>query len=316
MNKGKRTLAAIVAAVVAAASPSAFAAPASATLRIGVLPDADSLPILAAGEEGCFAAEGVDVATVSFKTAVERDAALQAGAIDGAVSDLLAVALSAQGGFDIRATSLTDGRYGLVAAPNSSIASLAGLAGVPVGISSNTIIQYASETMIRGAGVSKEKLRSLAVPKIQLRMELLLAGQLEAACLPEPLLSVATAKGARLLAASDDAGLHAGVIAFSKAALDSRLPDIAAFYRGYWRAARAIDAKPDAYRGFLVEKAGFPAEVRDAFRFVNYRQPRLPSQDDVASVVSWLMEKGLLAQEPSPAALVDGRPLAMAASGW
>jgi len=49
---------------------------------------------------------------------------------------------------------------------------------------------------------------------------------------------------------------------------------------------------------------------------VNYRQPRLPSQDDVASVVSWLMEKGLLAQEPSPAALVDGRPLAMAASGW
>jgi NitT/TauT family transport system substrate-binding protein len=303
---------------------------AASPLKVGILPDVDSLPLLVAKEEGLFAAQGIEVSLVSFKTAVERDAALQAGAIDGAVSDLLAVALSAQGGFDIKATSLTDGRYGLVASPQSRIDSLAGLADVPIGISSNTIIQYAAETMVAASGVAKERIRGLAVPKIQLRMELLLAGQLEAACLPEPLLSVARAKGARLIAASDDfastldqgTGFGAGVIVFSKSVLDNRLADVAAFYRGYALAASAIDAKSDSYRDFLVAKAGFPAEVRDSFSFVYYRKPRLPKPADVDSVLSWMRAKGLLAKElPSGAAigekdLVDGRALAEAAKGW
>jgi NitT/TauT family transport system substrate-binding protein len=303
---------------------------AAAPLKIGILPDVDSLPLLVAREEGLFTAQGADVSLVSFKTAVERDAALQAGAIDGAVSDLLAVALAAQGGFDIKATSLTDGRYGIVVSPQSRITSLAGLADVPIGISSNTIIQYAAETMLAAGGVAKERIRGLAVPKIQLRMELLLAGQLEAACLPEPLLSVARAKGARLIAASDDfasaldrgTGFGAGVIVFAKPALDDRLADIAAFYRGYARAAAAIDAKSDSYRDFLVAKAGFPAEVRDSFSFVDYRKPRLPKSADIESVLSWMRAKGLLTKElPSGGAigerdLVDGRALAEAAKGW
>lgn len=305
-------LAAIVLLLPAAAS--------GETLKVGVLPDADSLPLLVAAAESLFAAEGVDVALVSFKAAVERDAALQAGAIDGAVTDLLAVALAVQGGFDIRAASLTDGRYGIVASPLSGIASLASLAGKSIGISSNTIIQYAAETMLARAGVASADIRSLAVPKIQLRMELLLAGQLAAACLPEPLLSVARAKGAILLAASDDStpalGLGAGVIAFSRAALDSRLPEIAGFYRAYRRAARELNAKSDAYRPFLVEKAAFPAEVRDSYSFVKYKDPRLPSAADISAVIEWMRSKGLLSKDIAPASLIDARPLDEASKGW
>jgi NitT/TauT family transport system substrate-binding protein len=296
----------------AAAAPSAAAAP----LRVGVLPDADSLPLLVAQDEGLFAAEGVEASLVPFKTAIERDAALQSGAIDGAVTDLLAVALASQAGFDLRATSLTDGRYGILVAPLSPIASLGGLAGRSIGISSNTIIQYAAETMLERSGVARSDIKSLAVPKIQLRMELLLAGQLDAACLPEPLLSVARAKGARLLASSDDAGLGAGVIAFSGAARSGRLADLAAFYRAYWKAASEIDARPDAYRAFLVDKAGFPAEVRDSFRFVAYKKPRLPSAADLAAVLSWMRAKGILARDLDPLSLADGRAIAEAAKGW
>jgi ABC-type nitrate/sulfonate/bicarbonate transport systems, periplasmic components len=303
---------AFIAAAAIALAGSAWAAP----LRVGVMPDADSLPLLVAEAEGLFEAAGVSVSLVPFKTAVERDAALQAGALEGAVSDLLAVALSRQGGFDIRATSLTDGRYGLAVGPNSRIASLSALAGVPVGISSNTIIQYAAETMIGRAGVATSDIKSLAVPKIQLRMELLLAGQLEAACLPEPLLSVARAKGARVLAASDDSGLGAGVIVFSRPALDSRARDIAAFYKAYRKAALEIDEKPDSYRGFLIDKAGFPVEAKEAFSFVKYKEPRLPSDSDIASVLEWMRAKGIAAGSLDPRELVDGGPIAEASKGW
>jgi NitT/TauT family transport system substrate-binding protein len=306
-----RAVCAVLVAALAAVAP-AFAAP----LRVGILPDADSLPLLVADAEGLFAGAGVTVSLVRFNTALERDAALQAGAIDGAVSDLLAVALAAQGGFDIRATSLTDGRYGLVAAPGTVATSPGDLAGKSVGISSNTIIHYAAETMLARSGLAAADIRVLAVPKIQLRMELLLAGRLDAACLPEPLLSVARARGGRVLTASDDAGLGAGVIAFSGAALEGRLADIAAFYRAYKRAADRIDSGPDSYRNFLVDGARFPAEVRDSFTFVVYRTPRQPSAADLASVLSWMKAKGLLKRDIESGLLVDGRPLAEASKGW
>jgi NitT/TauT family transport system substrate-binding protein len=285
-------------------------------LRVGVLPDADSLPLLVAADEGLFAAEGVDVKLVNFKTAVERDSALQAGAIDGAVSDLLAVALAVQGGFDLEATSLTDGRYGILVAPGSLIASPKELAGKSVGISSNTIIQYAAESMLERGGLGRDDIKCLAVPKIQLRMELLLAGKLDAACLPEPLLSVARAKGARLIAASDDAGLSAGVIAFSGAARLGRKAEIAAFYRAYWKAASKIDAAPDSYRPFLAGKAGFPAEAAGSFRFVVYRKPHLPSEAEVSAVLAWMKRTGILSKDLKPRELLDGRLLDEASKAW
>jgi len=75
---------------------------------------------------------------------VERDAALQAGAIDGAVTDPSPWPSPSREASTSAAASLTDRRYGIVASPLSGIASLASLAGKSIGISSNTIIQYAA----------------------------------------------------------------------------------------------------------------------------------------------------------------------------
>jgi NitT/TauT family transport system substrate-binding protein len=304
-------------ALAAAALCAALAAPlaaeqASGELRVGVLPDVDSLPLLVADAEGRFAAEGARVRLVSFTTAVERDAALQSGAVDGVVADLLAAALGLQGGFDLRVTSLTDGRYGIVTAPGSGITTAVGLANVPIGISTNTIIQYATDTLLARAGLSSPQIVGLAVPKIQIRLELLLTGQLKAACLPEPLLTVARAKGATLISASDDAGFKAGVLLFRRPVLDQRLADVTAFYKAYWKAAQAINANSDSYRDFLVQKAGFPAEAHTGFSFVRYQKPRLPEQADVEAVLAWMKAKGLLTAAIAPSGMLDGRAI----TGW
>ena len=60
-------------------------------LTIGLMPDTDSIPFIIAAERGYFAEEGVEVELQPFKSAMDRDAALQSGNLDGAVSDLLAV---------------------------------------------------------------------------------------------------------------------------------------------------------------------------------------------------------------------------------
>ena len=68
-------------------------------LTIGLMPDTDSIPFIIAAEYGYFAEEGLEIELIPFKSAMERDAALQSGSLDGAVSDLLAVIFARSGGF-------------------------------------------------------------------------------------------------------------------------------------------------------------------------------------------------------------------------
>ena len=279
-------------------------------LRLAVFADADSLPLMVCESEGLFQAQGVSVTLLRFQSAVERDSAFQAGAVDGMISDLPAVILAAQAGFQLGITSLTDGRYGIIGAPNSGAKSLADLAGKPIGISSNTVIHYMADSFLGEAGVPPGQRSFLPVPKMPVRLEMVLSGQLAGAGMPEPFLTMARTRGGILLASTDDRGLGAGVLVFSRIALASRLESIRLLYRAYWTAAQKINADPDRYRGLLVDKAGFSQEAAAAFVFVVYRKPRLPGSADIEKAKSWLDSKGLLKRDVSAGEITDPRPAA------
>ncbi|HEY9054484.1 MAG TPA: ABC transporter substrate-binding protein [Rectinemataceae bacterium] len=278
-------------------------------LRLGIFADADSLPFLLCESEGIFASVGVPVTLVRFQSAVERDSAFQAGSLDGIISDIPAALLAAQAGFKLAITSLTDGRYGIATAPGSGISRLSDLGGKQIGISSNTVIHYMVDSFLEGAGVAPERRILVPVPKMPIRLEMLLAGQIAAAGMPEPFLTVARTRGASIIAATDDRGLGAGVLVFSASALGSKLESIRLLYRAYWTAASRINADNEAYRPLLVEKAGFSAEAAKAFSFVVYKKPRLPSLSDMKNAQSWLISKGLLKASIDPAALLDSRAI-------
>ena len=278
-------------------------------LRVGIMPDADSLPFMLARDRQFFEQEGVQVELVIFSSPQERDAAIQAGRLDGAISDLLAAAFLAAGGYDFKVASLTDGRYGIVASPQSGIKSLSELRGKRIGLSTNTIIQYTVDAQLEPAGVPMTEYEAVAVPRMPLRLEMVLGGLIEAASLPEPLLTAATAQGATLLSTTDTTGIDAGILLFSKKTLDSRLDEVRAFYRGYYRAALQINANPDAYRDYLVEQAGFPAAVRDAYRFIDYRKPSLPGDSQIRRALDWLKARKLLDADISPDDITDGRAI-------
>jgi len=282
----------------------------SAPLRIGILPDADSLPLMVAEAEGLFAKEGVEVQILPFSNPQERDAAFQAGRLDGAISDLLAAAFFISGGFDVRVASATDGRYGIVAAPG--IQNAAALRGKKIGLSKNTIIQYGVDALLASRGLAMDAYEAVAVPKIPVRLEMVLAGQIDAAGLPEPMLTAAVQRGAVLVATTDEAHIDAGVLLFAKAVMDTRLDEVRKLYKAYAAACAGINGNTDGYRNFLVEKAAFPAEIRDSYRFVSYRKPVLPQVRQVESVLSWLKARKLLSKELVPSEMLDGR----AVQGW
>ncbi|MDR2741570.1 MAG: ABC transporter substrate-binding protein [Treponema sp.] len=283
-----------------------------ASLRVGIMPDADSLPLIVARDEGFFDREGVGVELIVFSNPQERDAAIQAGHLDGAISDLLAAAFFAAGGFDTRVTSLTDGRYGIVASPQSRIKNLSELRGKRIGLSTNTIIQYTVDAQLEAVGVAMTDYEAVSIPRMPLRLEMVLGGQIEGASLPEPLLSAAVAQGAVLLSTTDATGIDAGVLLFSRKVLDSRLESLRAFYRAYYQAGLKINANPDAYRDYLVEKAAFPPAVRDAYQFVAYRKPVLPAASQIEQALKWLKTRKLLEADLKAEDLTDSRAI----SGW
>ena len=104
---------------------------------------------------------------------------------------------------------------------------------------------------------------------------MLLAGQIEAACLPEPLATIAEARGAQRLADSDALGPTPGVLLFSRKALAEKSREIAAFYRAYDKAVVEVNAHPEAYRDAIVQRCEFPPAVAPAHE--NSATSALPS---------------------------------------
>lgn len=280
-------------------------------LRFGVLSDVDSLPFLVARDEGLYTAAGLEVKLVPFQSPVERDAAFQAGAVDGVIGDVLGAALAVQNGFPVAIAAATDGRYALLVGPEAKNLTVRGLAGTPVAGSSNTVIHYLVHRFLTEAGVPPAEVKLLAVPKMPVRLEMVLGGQVSAAGLPEPMATVAVARGARVLADSDSLGADPGAVLFTRAFLDTRSADAAAFLKAAATAGARINADNGKYRPYLTEKAGFPAEAAQTFRFVAYRPVRLPSDAAVNAITGWMVAQGLLKTQPAVDALVDRRAAAV-----
>ena len=195
----RKTLFILLAAVLslAATSPGMAQEP----LKIGILPIVEALPFILMEKEG--KPENLEI--VVFSSALERDAALQGGQIDGGITDPLASAIMAGRGMDVVLASLilgsdpTEGRFAIVAAPGSSIKTPQDLKGVPIAISSNTIIEYVTDSLLTEAGLKESEIAKEEIRKMPVRFQMLMSGQVQAATLPDPLAHFALSKGAKLI---------------------------------------------------------------------------------------------------------------------
>ena len=276
-------------------------------LSVGLMPDTDSVPFIVAREKGYFAEEGVEVTLHPFKSAMDRDAALQSGQLDGAVSDLLAAAFAKAGGFDVRVTSSTDGAYQMIAGKGNEAKDVHSLAGADIAVSRNTIIEYVTDRILRENGMASDALQKVSIPQIPARLEMLQNGKLPAATLPEPMASIAVANGCKFLTGSGELGINPGVMLFSAKAAEEKKESLKAMYRAYNKAVEYLKKTPrEEYIRMVVEKSGFPAAAKDALQLPDYRAVALPKESDVTEVMRWLKEKDLIKQEYTYQNLVVG----------
>ncbi len=295
LNARLRRTARIAAAVLLAASHAAAPSQsARGPLTVGILADANSLPFVVAHSEGLFAAEGVEVRLIRFASEADLDSAFQAEAIDAATTNLVSLILFSQSGLELRATGMTDGRYGIVSSPQSGMTYPSALDGAGVAVSIGAIDHYMTDALLSRLGLRPGSYSAIPMSGAEERLRSLASGTIKAACLPEPFLSRALESGAFLLASSSSMGVEAGVLAFRKRVLDANLDSVAALYRAYRTAARMINENNAKYRKLLATEAGVAPEIRDSFEFVVYKRPRLPTREEMATVSAWLEGAGLI----------------------
>ena len=266
-------------------------------IAIGLMPDIDSVPIIIAEEKGYFAEEGLKVDIQKFKSAMDRDAALQSGNLDGAISDMLAVAFAKAGGFDVKVTSYTDGTYKLIAGKGDGDVKPQDLAGKDVAVSKNTIIEYVTDRIMASQNMPEDSINKVVIPQIPTRLEMLQSGKLAAATLPEPMGSIAIANGCRFVTDSEEMGVNPGVMMFTAKAASDKKAELQAFYRAYNKAVNYLNEHPqDEYMDLVIEKSGFPDAAKAALKLPQYREAGLPAEKDVSECINWMVQKELIKQ--------------------
>lgn len=281
-----------------------------------MLPILDALPLYVAGAEGYFAAEGVDVELVPVASSAERDQLLQAGRVDGAITDLVALAL-----YNRRSTRVLGLRYAMIpteasaqfrllAAADAGIERVQDLRGVPVGVSRGTIIEYVTEGMLVAEGLPPEAVTTLAVPKIPERMALLNSGDLVAATLPEPLATLAIRKGAAPIV--DDRThptLSGSLYAFRADTVAARSEAVVAFLAAVERATGTINADALRWEPLLREQRVIPPPLEGQLVLPTYPGAAVPTRQQFDDVVAWLRANDRLESRPAYGDVITDRYL-------
>jgi NitT/TauT family transport system substrate-binding protein len=279
---------------------------------MALLPILDVLPFHVAEQNGYFDQLDLQVELVPVKSAQERDTLMQTGQVDGMLAELLVPALFNQDEAQIsivrtaRKVYPDSPLFRILAAPGSDVSTPADLAGVEIGISQNTVIEYITDRILENAGVPPTQIASQEVSAIPVRFELLVNGEIPAATLPDPLASGAIAAGAVLVV--DDTSvpeLSQSVLAFSTESLATKPEAVRRFLQAWEMAVKELNSNPEAYNELLIEQGRVPESIQGTYQMPPFPEASVPSPEQVADVISWALDKSLIDNDVPYERMVD-----------
>jgi NitT/TauT family transport system substrate-binding protein len=270
-------------------------------LKIAVLPIIDALPFYVAQQQGFFAENNIEVVFIPAGAAAERDQLIASGQADGMINDLVSVALYNKQSVTVqtvgfaRVADANTAMYRVLAAKDSGITTPSQLAGIPIGMSQGTVIEYVTSRLLEKEGLQPDQIQSVAVPKIPDRLALLGKGEIKAAMLPEPFGTIAMGAGAVLIV---DDSKHPeygySVISFRKAVIDEHPEAVKGFMAAFNKASAEINKSPDSWRSLLGEYKLVPEALQAAYPIPPFPAASVPSEAQWKDIIDWSKARGLI----------------------
>lgn len=256
------------------------------TLKIGVMPAVDSAPIFLAEQKGYFEEIGLEADIQVYTNAMNRQSALQTGELDGTITDVIALVQNVNNGFDIKVTMSTDGSFPVLVNPDFQEKET-----VKVGMMEVSVTNYLADRSLS----STYNLDKIYINEIPARLEMVKAGNLDMAIIPEPMASQGELNGMnkKVYESSDD--FSPDVMVFTGKAIEEKEKAIQLFHQAYNRAVEDINGNDEVARDILIEKLDLNPEVKDLMILPKYHKARVPSEDYIQRIIDWNEE--VLGQE-------------------
>lgn len=281
-------------------------------LKMSLIPVLDVIPFFIAEQNGYYTEQGIQVELLPVKSAQERDVLLQTGQTDGTLTDLISTGLLNKDTVKTRAVYTARRPYPsapvfrILAAPGTSFKAPVDLKGVPIGISQNTVIQYLTERILQAQGLAAQDQQIVEVTAIPLRFEQLMNGNIKAATLPDPLAQGAEAGGAHLIADDSTYPQYSqSVLSFRTDTLKNKPNTVKKFLAAWQKAVQELNAHPEKYQNLLIDKGRVPQSIQGTYKMPPFPDPGVPSQPEIADVVTWLRAKGLVNRDIPYGDMVD-----------
>ena len=247
------------------------------SLKIGVMPAVDSLPIFVADQMGIFKELGLEIEVEIYMNAMDRQSALQSGELDGAMTDVIALVNNVQNGFDIKVTTSTDGIFPLLHKKDALDKEI-----LKAGMMEVSVTNYLSDEFLKGKAFSKEYITDLPA-----RLEMVGNGTLDVAVIPEPMASMGALNGLEKTLVTFHDEFSPEIMVFNQTAIDKKTQSLQLFHEGYNLALAKIKEDPKTARELLVATLKLKPEITDSFVLPEYHEVRVPSEDYLNKIIKW-----------------------------
>ena len=123
---------------------------------------------------------------------------------------------------------------------------------------------------------------------------MLLNGQVPAATLPEPLVTLAEKKGATAVA--DDAGkrISPTILAFRSEFLGKYPAEVRKFVSAVSKATSFINKNPEDARSIMNRSCRIPKPLQQSFSVPGFPDPQVPDHEQVMDVYHWLRQRNVI----------------------
>lgn len=263
------------------------------SLKIGAMASMDYLPYLVAEEVGIYDSLGLDLDFVKFFSPNERDAAFRSGQIDGTIIDYSGAAMQHAQGVGLSLIAKHDGFFELLSAP--SIATFEEMQSKSIGISRNTVIEYSCDRMLEANKIQENDIKKVEVNKIPIRLEMMLAEEIESGIFPDPFITIAKSKGCHSLGSTKDLGIAVTGMMVSEEAIQHKAEAIKLLLVGYNEGVKYIQQHPRSeWKSVLIEKLMLPEELLDTIVLPDYTPATMPAKEEIEKTLLWLQQKELI----------------------
>ncbi len=275
-------------------------------IKVGTMPAADSILLYVAQEEKLFQKQGLSVEIVPFQSAIEMGAAMRSGSIDGIFTCVINATLQHVSGNPqtiIATTSYArpnQRHFGLVVSPKKEINNIEDIQGKKVAIGKDTIVDYLLTQFLESRNLSDDYVEREDIRSIAMRLQLLMAGQLDMALLPEPLVSTLEARGAKVILDDTNLRMPLAVISFSQKKLTKE--NYNAIRLALDEASNLVNASPEKYKQMMVEKKLLSSDALSFYKMISFDKENtplyIPNEEEIKSYFSWLKKRNLIKEEP------------------